>query len=532
MRDHEPTVSDDRTQGFQPASLDSTRGRWIIVATALGSGMVFLDGSVVNVALPRIQTDLGVPLSGLQWIIDSYALFLAALLLTGGALGDLYGRKRAFLTGMAIFTLASVACGLAPTSQWLIAARAVQGIGGALLVPGSLAMIKATIAPEDSGRAIGLWAGLSGTTTALGPLLGGYLVGAVTWRLIFFINVPLALITFYATMVHVPESRDTRASPRLDWLGAALTVIGLGGVTYGLIEGPGSGWGSTPVVATLVIGALALVAFPIVELRAPNPMVPLWLFKSSNFTGSNLATLGVYFSFNGLFLFLILKLQQVQGYSPLQAGASMLPVTILLLLLSPRVGGLIGRFGARALIASGASLVAVAFLLMTLMGTNPPYWMQLFPAILVLALGMCLFITPLTATVMGAVPPDSVGVASGINNAVSRVAALLAIAILGIIMVNQFQTALSSNLQSAGINSHAQTKLLANASRLADDPVPKGLTPAQASAAHAAIDDAYLTGFRWLMGTCALLCILSALISLAMIGPEHVPKPALASIGT
>jgi EmrB/QacA subfamily drug resistance transporter len=502
--------------------LSSQKGRWIIAATALGSGMVFLDSSVVNVALPRIQSDLGVPLSGLQWVIDSYALFLAALLLVGGAIGDAYGRKRAFLIGLIIFTLSSIACGLAPNAGVLIGARAVQGIGGAFLVPGSLAMIKATIASEDSGRAIGLWAGLSGATTAFGPLIGGYFVGSVSWRLIFFINVPLAALTIYATLIHVPETKDTRASKRLDWPGAAATVIGLGGVTFGLIQGPGSGWTSAPVLVTLIVGSVALVLFPFIEMQSPNPMVPLRLFRSSNFTGSNLATLGVYFSFNGAFLFLVLKLQQVQGYSPLEAGASLVPVTLLLLLLSPRIGGLIGRFGARMLMTSGAGIIAAGFLLLSLLGRAAPYWSELLPSIVVLGLGMCLFITPLTATVMGSVPPDSVGVASGVNNAVSRVAGLLAVAVLGVVVVTEFQSSLSARISSAGLSTQARSSLISHATRLADDPIPAQLSPPKRRFVQIAIKDAYVTGYRLAMLTCMVLCLLSAVVSALMIRPDPV----------
>jgi hypothetical protein len=333
-------------------------------------------------------------------------------------------------------------------------------------------------------------------------------------------------MTFYATSTHVPETRDQRASTRLDWFGAGVTVIGLGGVTFGLIQGPGSGWSSKLVLLSLIVGSAALASFPFIELRTPNPMVPLQLFLSSNFTGSNLATLGVYFSFSGFFLFLVLKLQQVQGYTPIEAGASLLPVTLLLLLLSPRVGGLIARLGARILMGTGAAIVALAFFLMALMGRDPSYWTQILPAVIVLALGMCLFITPLTATVMGAVPPDSVGVASGVNNAVSRIAALLAIAVLGVLVVTQFQSALTARLGATGIASGPRAALISNATRLADDPIPKGMTRAQRQAVESAIKDSYVVAFRWAMGTCALLCLLSSFVSFAMIRPEAAVAPA------
>jgi len=501
--------------------LDSARGRWIIAATALGSGMVFLDGTVVNVALPRIQTDLGVPLSGLQWIVDGYALFLAALLLVGGSLGDVYGRRKAFLAGLTVFTISSIACGLAPDAGMLIASRAVQGIGGALLVPGSLAMIKAVIAPADSGRAIGLWAGLSGVTTAIGPLVGGYFVGAVSWRLIFFLNVPLALATFVATWNHVPENSDPEASRRLDWPGSLATVVGLAGITFGLIQGPAIGWLNPLVLLALILGSLALVAFPFLELSSPHPIVPLKLFRSSNFSASNLATLGVYFAFNGAFLFLVLKLQQVQHYSPIEAGASLLPVTVLLLLLSPRVGGLIGRFGARLLMTTGAAVIGVAFVLMALEGSSPSYWTELLPAVLVLGLGMSIFITPLTATVMSSVPGDFVGVASGINNAVSRVAAVLAVAGLGVVVASQFQAGLSSRDSHLNLPAVARIALVKGAGNLANDPIPASLPASQRRAVRRAITDSYVGAFRWAILTCAVLCFLSSTVSALLIGRDR-----------
>jgi EmrB/QacA subfamily drug resistance transporter len=497
--------------------LNSARGRWIIVATSLGSGMVFLDGSVVNVALPKIQTSLGVPLSSLQWIVDSYALVLAALLLVGGALGDIIGRKRIFLAGLGVFTLGSVACGLSPNANILIAARSLQGLGGALLVPGSLAQIKSIIALEDSARAIGVWAGLSGATSALGPLVGGYLVGAVSWRLIFFINVPLAVVTALATIMHIPETKDSLAGTDVDWLGAIATIVGLGGITYGLIQGPAAGWGDPLVVGSLAIGALALASFPVIELHVRQPMVPLKLFRSRNFTGSNLATTGVYFSFNGAFLFLVLKLQQIQGYTPLEAGAALIPITFVLLVLSPRVGGLLGRYGARALMSVGSTIIATAFVLFAVMGTNPPYWTALFPVVVVLAMGMVIFITPLTATVMGAVPSGSVGVASGVNNAVSRVAGVLAVAILGLVVVTQFRSDLSTSLAPLNLPAGARTALVDGSTRLARDRIPHSLPPSNQAEVRSDIRSSYLFGFRWAMGTCAGLCFFSAIASFVVI---------------
>lgn len=496
---------------------DSARGRWILAATILGSGMVFLDGTVVNVALPQIQLDLAAPLSGLQWIVDAYALFLASLLLVGGSLGDIYGRKRLYIVGLIIFTLSSLACGLSPNLGILIAARAVQGVGGALLVPESLAMIQAVIAPEDTARAIGMWAGLSGVTTAIGPLLGGYLIHAISWRTIFFLNIPLAAAAIWITAQHVPENHNPDASRNLDWIGAAATVVGLGGLSFGLIEGPELGWGSPLVVASFVAGIAGLLFFPFWEMRVPHPLVPLRLFRIRNFSGSNLVTLGIYFTFTGALFFFVIDLQQVQGYSPLEAGAALLPVTFLLLMLSPRIGALMSRTGSRLPMTAGPLIIAVGFALLLTGGQHASYLVNFLPAIIILGLGMSLFVTPLTATVMSSVPATDVGSASGVNNAVSRVASVLAIAVLGVIFAARFQSDLSSALAHLSLPASAQQALNSHADRLADDPIPGGLSAAQHAAAHNAIVNAYISAFHWAMGTCALLCLICAGMSAALI---------------
>lgn len=501
-------------------ALNSAHGRWIIAATALGSGMIFLDGTVVNVALPRIQSDLAAPLAGLQWIVNAYTLFLAALLLPGGGLGDIYGRKLGFLSGLVVFTLASVGCGLAPNLGVLIAARAIQGVGGALLVPGSLAMIKAVIAPEDNGRAIGLWAGLSGVTTAIGPLVGGYLVSAVTWRAIFFINVPIAVVTFYATAAHVPANRDEQASRDLDWPGALAIIAGLGGLTYALIEGPAARRGDPIVLAAIAVGILGVLLFPLREARARHPMVPLDIFRSRNFSGANLATVGVYFSLGGALLFLVLDLQQIQGYSPLESGIALLPVTALLLLLSPRMGTLTGRFGPRFFMTVGPVVVALAFVLFLTAGRHLSYPINILPGVIVLGLGMSIFITPLTTTVMNSVSDNLAGIASGVSNTLTRVASLLAVAVLGLIIVTRFGSVLDSKLTHVSIPPSVHHALLANVDRLANDPLPANLSPRQQAAVHNAIADSFVDGFHWAMATCALLCLLSAGISFATIRQE------------
>ncbi|MGH2442847.1 MAG: MFS transporter [Chloroflexota bacterium] len=517
----DPISTDVASQTSQRVRLDSARGRWIIAAMALGSGMIFLDSTVVNVALPKIQSDLTASLSGLQWIINAYTLLLAALLLIGGSLGDVYGRKKAFIAGLLIFTLASVACGLAPNLGVLIAARAVQGIGGALLVPCSLAIITAVIDEGDTGRAIGMWAGLSGVTTALGPLLGGYLVDAVTWRAIFFINVPLAAVTLYALVAHVPANRDDEATRDLDWPAALAIIAGLGGMTYGLIQGPTGGWSSFQVLIAFVIGIAGLALFPIRELFAAHPMVPLSAFRSRNFSGANLATIGVYFSLSGAFLFLILDLQQVQGYSALAAGASLLPVTILMLFLSPRIGALTGRFGARGLMTTGAFVVAGGCLLLAIGGRNVSYGVNVFPGVVVIGLGLSVFVTPLTVTVMSSVPGHLAGVASGVSNTLTRIASLLAIAILGVVILARFDSSLSHSLQTAHLSSAARVTLLRHDSQLAADPLPSGLSAAQRNSVRIAIGDSYIAGFRWAMYVCAALCASSGVLALATIRTER-----------
>jgi EmrB/QacA subfamily drug resistance transporter len=501
----------------------SARGRWILAATILGSGMVFLDGTVVNVALPQIQSDLAAPLSGLQWIVDAYALFLASLLLVGGSLGDIYGRKRLYIVGLAVFTLSSLACGLAPSLSVLIAARAVQGVGGALLVPGSLAMIQAVIAREDASRAIGTWTGLSGVSAAGGALFGGFLIHAISWRAIFVLNVPLALAAAWITQTQVPENRNPDAWRNLDWIGAAATVVGLGGLSFGLIEGPERGWTSPLVLASFVVGVAALALFPVWESRTDHPIAPLRLFRIRNFTGSNLVTLGIYFTFYGALFFVVLDLEQVLGYTPLGAGAALLPITALLMVVSPRMGVLMNRTGARLPMVVGPLVIGFGFTLLLASGRSASYVVSFLPAIIIMGLGMSIFVTPLTATVMGSVPASDVGTASGVNNAVSRVAAVLAIAVLGVIFAARFESDLSAKLEHLGLPSAARHALVTHADRLADDPIPRGLSRTQHVAARNAIQDAYISAFHWVVGSCALLCLICAGLSALLIRDAPAP---------
>ncbi|HEX2117638.1 MAG TPA: MFS transporter [Acidimicrobiales bacterium] len=406
-------------------------GRWVLLATVLGSGMAFLDGTVVNVALPAIGRDFDADLSGLQWTIDAYLLTLGALLLLGGALGDRYGRRRLFEVGLVAFSVASALCGLAPNLGALVAARTVQGIGGALLVPGSLAVLSASFSPGDRGRAVGAWSGLGGAFSAIGPFLGGWLVDAASWRLVFLINVPIAAVTLWVVRAHVPESRDPGAADggRLDVAGAVAATAGLAGVVFALIEGTAEG-ASARVVAAAVVGVAALVAFPLIERKARTPLVPLELFRSPQFSGANATTFAVYGAFSGALFLFVLLLQQGMGYSALEAGSSMLPVTLLLLVLSGRTGALAQHVGPRLPMTAGPLVAAAGLFVLSGVGPGISYSAGILPGVVLFGIGLSLTVAPLTAAVMAAVEERHLGVGSGVNNAVARVAGLLSVALL------------------------------------------------------------------------------------------------------
>ncbi|WP_329136424.1 MFS transporter [Streptomyces sp. NBC_00670] len=407
--------------------LPTSTARWILLTTVLGSSMALLDSTVVNVALPRIGRDLNAPLTALQWTVNAYLLTLAALILLGGSLGDRYGRRRVFVLGVTWFATASLACGLAPTPGILIAARALQGIGGALLTPGSLALIQASFPPEDRARAVGIWSGFGGIGAAVGPFLGGWLVNGPGWRWVFLLNVPLALICVPVALRHVPESSDERAHGRFDLLGATLGALALALVTYALVE---ARQGSLTVALTALAGVAAGIGFLHVERRAPDPMMPPSIFASRQFTAVNLVTLCVYAAFGGFFFLTALQLQVVSGYSPLKAGTAMLPTTALMLLFSARSGALAERIGPRLPLTVGPLLCAAAMLLMLRVGKDAAYLTDVLPALLVMGAGMVTLVAPLTATVLASVDAGRAGLASGINNAAARAAGLVAVAAL------------------------------------------------------------------------------------------------------
>jgi EmrB/QacA subfamily drug resistance transporter len=407
----------------------SAAGRWVIAATVLGSGVAFLDSTVVNVALPTIARDLHTGLSDLQWISDAYLLTLGALIILGGALGDRFGRRRVFVAGLLSFTLASVICGAAPNTLVLIVARALQGIGGALLVPGSLAIISACFVPEHRARAVGLWSGLSGVSVVVGPFVGGWLIDAVSWRAIFFINVPLAAGAIWIALRHVPETRDDSAVGRPDYVGAAVVSLGLAGVVYALIDGPSNGW-SPPTVVGGVVGALLLIAFPFIELRVRVPMVPLDIFSSRQFSGANLTTLAVYAALSVTTFILVLHLQQDLRYSALAAGTAFLPAGLLLIGFSSRSGALAQRIGPRLPMTVGPIIAASGLLLLAGVRHGDSYWTSVLPGVVVFGIGLTFVVAPLTAAVMASVDAHHFGVGSAINNAVARIGGLLAIAVV------------------------------------------------------------------------------------------------------
>ena len=419
------------TGGLSPApvTLGSASGRWLILATVLASGMAFLDATAVQVALPAIGRDFDSSLSGLQWTVNSYTLALAALILLGGSLGDRYGRRRVFLLGVAWFAVASLVCGIAQSTGQLVAARALQGVGGALLTPGSLALIQASFRVEDRARAIGLWSALGGIAGLVGPFLGGVLVDTVSWRLVFLINVPLAVLVIGVAGRHVPESRDGGHHGRFDYLGAVLGVLALGGVTYALIAA-GSSFVRVDVLVSAVIGVVAGVAFVVHERRIPDPMLPPRLFADRQFTGANISTFAIYGALGGFGFFLVLQLQTVLGYGATAAGAAMLPTSLLLILFSARAAALAQRIGPRIPMTVGPLIVAVGTVWLVWVDGSAPYWVEVLPGSLLQGAGVTLTVAPLTATVLGAAPNQLAGIASGVNNAVARAAQLLAVAAL------------------------------------------------------------------------------------------------------
>jgi EmrB/QacA subfamily drug resistance transporter len=503
---------------------------WVLTATILGSSMAFIDGTVVNVALPALQAKLHANAIDLQWVVEAYALFLAALLLVGGSLGDRFGRRRVYAIGVAAFALASAGCGLASGVSPLIVARAFQGVGAALLVPGSLAILSASFPPDERGRAIGTWSGFTSMTAALGPVLGGWLVDNVSWRAAFFINLPLAAVVLFLVFRHVPESRDRRATGGIDWIGATLATTGLGSLVYGLIESSRLGFAEREVMGSLVLGLVLLVAFGFVEARRPNAMLPVSLFRSTDFTGANLLTLLLYAALMGALFFFPLNLIQVQGYSATSAGAALLPFILIMFALSRWSGGLAERFGPRPPLVAGPAITAAGFALFAVPGVGGSYWTTFFPAVVVLGFGMAVTVAPLTTTVMNAVPEDQAGIASGINNAVSRTAGLLGLAAFGIVMLHGFNVGLDRRLSGLDLAPEVREAISAQRSRLAGMELPTTLDEEKRRLLEEAVAVAFVRGFRAVMLAAAALALLSALSAALMF--EKTPPGRRAAVRT
>jgi EmrB/QacA subfamily drug resistance transporter len=501
----------------QTAPCSKTRGRWILAATILASSMAFIDGTVVNVALPALQTSLNATATDVQWVIESYALLLSALLLVGGSLGDHYGRRRVFLLGVVIFAVASGACGLAGNIRQLIAARALQGFGAALLVPGSLAIISNSFSEQERGRAIGVWSGFSAITTAIGPVFGGWLIEHVSWRAVFYINLPLALLVILISLRHVAENTD-RESSRVDWFGAILAALGLGALVYGLIESSQVGLKDRSVIMALAAGVVVLILFLFVESRLSSPMLPLTLFRSRTFAGTNLLTFLLYAALGGTLFFLPLNLIQVQHYSPTAAGAVLLPFILIMSLLSRWAGGLVARYGPKVPLVLGPVVTAVAYLLFLLPGIGGNYWTNFFPPAVVLGLGMAVTVAPLTTTVMNSIAQNRAGTASGVNNAVARTASLIAIAVLGVVMLHVFKTHLDHRLISANLPSSVVQSVQTQSTRVAAIDVPQNLNAETRQVIRRAIDESFVSGFRWVMVIGAALAGASAVTALFWIG--------------
>jgi EmrB/QacA subfamily drug resistance transporter len=485
---------------------------WILAATILASGMAFIDSTVVNIDLPAIQTSLHASIVGVQWVVESYGLFLGALVLVGGSLGDLLGRRRMFLVGVTVFAAASITCGLSSDIQQLVIARSVQGVGAAFLVPGSLSIISSSFDKQTRGRAIGTWSGFTAITTAAGPVLGGWLIEHGSWRWAFFINIPVAAAVIIISLWRIPESRNFNAG-RVDWPGALVATIGLGGVVYGFIESTSLGWDHPLVFGSLIAGFACLLVFVFVEAKVNSPIVPPALFMSRSFTGANILTLFLYAAV-GIFFFLFpLNLIQVQGYSTTATGAAALPLILLMFFLSRWSGGLVRRYGPRVPLVIGPLIAAAGFVLFAVPSVRAGYWESFFPAFVVLGLGMAISVAPLTTVVMSAVGENRAGTASGINNAVARVASVLAIAILGVVMVREFRSCLDRSLGRQALPPGILQYIHSSTIKLAGVDLPSGLDANTIVRIRESIAHAFVFGFRIEMIICAGLSLASSMVA-------------------
>ena len=504
----------------QPLRIGSREGKWVLFATILASSMSFLDSTVVNVALPTLQRDFHAELSSVAWVVDAYVLTLTAFILLGGSFGDIFGRRRALRLGLIVFTTGSMLCGLAPTLLLLDVARGIQGMGGALLVPSSLAILTASFDPSERGRAIGLWASLSGIGAAIGPLAGGLIVDAISWRGIFFLNLPIAVFVFLVALPKVPESRDEQAERHIDLPGAAIAAVFLAGLTFALIEGSTLGWTSPAVLTGFAIGGLGFVAFIATERRSRQPMVPLSIFANRTFSAVNVATLVIYAALAGASLYLVLDVQQARGFSAVAAGASLLPLTGLLLIGSPIAGRLADRVGPRIPMTVGPAVAGTGLLVAAATAHVPSYWMSVFPSALIFAAGLALTVAPLTTAVLSALGPRRAGIASGVNSAISRFGGLVAVAILPALSLAGFTHGLEQRLADASVDPAVRTEVVADRAEQGALTAPAHLPPAERAQIQTIVQQAFGDGFRWVMVVCAVLLFAGAAISFFELSPD------------
>jgi EmrB/QacA subfamily drug resistance transporter len=484
--------------------------RWTLAATILGSCMAFIDGTVVNIAMPVLQQSIGATVSDTQWIVDAYLIVLSSLLLAGGALGDQVGRRRVFMSGVALFAAASIACGAAGSATLLIIARAVQGLGAAMLVPGSLAIIAATYPKEERGRAIGTWSALTSLANVAGPILGGWLVQTLSWRAAFYINIPFAIATLLIAWRAMPADQKTGEVFSIDWRGSLLVTIALGSLAFALIEAPSRGVFGV-VGAAAVVGVAALILFIVVERRSSNPMMPLSLFRSRNFTAANILTLFLYAALSAMLFLLPFNLLQVQHYTPFEAGMALLPFVVIMSLLSRWIGALSDRIGPRLLLVAGPLIAAAGFALFAVPSIGGPYWTTFFPPILTLAIGMAITVAPLTTTVMTSINDERhTGAASGINNTVARAAGLLAIALFGALAIMIFAGDLDGRMRRLGFDRATRRAMTSQRLKLAETAPPRELPPDQRERIARAVAESFVHAFRVAMIGCAALGAVSA----------------------
>src|SRR5215469_9790555 len=498
---------------------------WVLAATVLGSTMAYVDESVVNVALPVMERDLNASLAAMQWVVNAYTLCVAALVLLGGAAGDQYGRRRIFAVGISIFAVTSLGCGFAASALPLIGARIAQGLGAALLIPCSLAIIGAAFDEDERGRAIGIWSGSTAIASGLAPLLGGWFVDHWSWRAIFLINPVLALPTLWILFRYVPESRDSEARHGLDWPGALLAFAGLAALVYGLIGASGFGWSNAIVIGSLLAGALLLAGFLWQEKRSPAPLMPLSLFRSPVFSGVNLLTLLLYGGLGGAFFFLPFLLIELHGYSALGAGAAFLPFTLIIALLSRWSGGLLDRFGGRRPLILGPAIAALGLLLLAVPASEGSYWLTFLPAMIVTGIGMAVTVAPLTTTVLNSVDPRHTGVASGINNAVASVASLLTVAMLGTVAITVYDRSLDHHLALVGASAEIRHAVDAMRGSLVATVAPGSLTQEAAQIARAVIDASLLEAFRLVLLVAAAMALAGAVFAALTIRPGEARSP-------